>query len=417
VPNLVDVVEDGGKPAFLLRHGDVLEIVKELPVSEQTIYVPPSKVLWPMPSSKAVELVKEDSDEALFLDLLRYFAEHLELYDWRQYVILALWTMMTWVYDRFDKLPYIFFVGPPATGKTRAQEILRLLCWRPMHTTVMTEATIFRSAEFLKPTLLVDEVVFYDREKQAGVISVLNARHDRNMLVPRVDKDRSGPDSIQGFSVFGPTCFAGTEDLTPTLRMRSIVFAMKGMTTRGRRVIRRHLDEGRALELRTRLLAFKLRHWDDEFRGEEELQVLQESRHEDLFAPLYAIAERVGGEENPIMPIIRHFGELPRALKREGKLVKGIIYNRELLELWAKRFGIDIQAKLELGKTPEGEGWVPCLFKEDLPEMSVLDPKTGYARAVGPFVKGQVSALPRPSAELLRQRKVVDILEGKNNQG
>jgi len=107
----------------------------------------------------------------------------------------------------------------------------------------------------------------------------------------------------------------------------------------------------------------------------------------------------------------------PRALKREGKLVKGIIYNRELLELWAKRFGIDIQAKLELGKTPEGEGWVPCLFKEDLPEMSVLDPKTGYARAVGPFVKGQVSALPRPSAELLRQRKVVDILEGKNNQG
>lgn len=304
VPDLLDVIKRKGRPTYLLQREGSLEMAEQIMADENLIYYPPTKIMWPTATEEAVELIKKDDNQSLFRDLIKFIHRHLELPEPDQEVILALWVMMTWVFKKFDKLPFLFFFGPPATGKTRGHEVLREVCWRGVHSVVASEASIFRMAEYFKPTLLVDEATLWDRERMPGLISLLNARHAKDVLVPRVNKEKIGAASIQAYEVFGPTCLAGTDDLTATLRTRSIVLYMKGLTRR----VRRHLDKKEGEHLRNRLLAFKIRHLNDDFRGsEEELAVLKESRHEDLFTPLFVIAERVdwnGPERSATSPFM-----------------------------------------------------------------------------------------------------------------
>jgi hypothetical protein len=86
-------------------------------------------------------------------------------------VVLALWPLHTWVYDCFDITPYLAITSPTRRcGKSLVLTILHWLCCRAKKNDSMSQATIYRSVDVEKPTLLLDECSWVKDLKESAKI-------------------------------------------------------------------------------------------------------------------------------------------------------------------------------------------------------------------------------------------------------
>ena len=144
------------------------------------------------------------------------------------YLPLATWAVATHVPLAFDAFPYIALLSPvKRCGKTRAMEVLELLCAKPQRVTTVSSASLFRTMEDM-PTLLLDEVEALRNSRPSdtsqAVLAILNAGHRKGATVTRCVP----PDwNVQHFPVYGPKVFAAIGGLTDTLADRSIRVAMQ----------------------------------------------------------------------------------------------------------------------------------------------------------------------------------------------
>lgn len=91
---------------------------------------------------------------------------------------LALWTLLTYVFDNFDVCPYLCVTLPlPGCGKSLTLDALSAVVYRPLRTASITPAAIFRSIEAHQPALLIDEAdTFLDNDELRGVVNSGHAR-------------------------------------------------------------------------------------------------------------------------------------------------------------------------------------------------------------------------------------------------
>ncbi len=145
-------------------------------------------------------------------------------------LVLALWSLSTHLYESFDAFPYLAITGPTKRcGKTRAAEVLELVCARPLRTVAMTPAVLFRSIQLDKPTLIIDEAeVLRGRDERASELrAILNAGHRRGQFVRRCEPKSH---QIQSFETYGPKVLVLIGTLPDTLADRSIPIRMRRKT-------------------------------------------------------------------------------------------------------------------------------------------------------------------------------------------
>ena len=78
---------------------------------------------------------------------------------------LALWTLLTYCFHAWPAVPYLYVGGPLGSGKSRVFEILSRLVFRPLVSSNMTAAALFRTLHNNGGTLLLDEA---ERLKQVN---------------------------------------------------------------------------------------------------------------------------------------------------------------------------------------------------------------------------------------------------------
>ena len=111
---------------------------------------------WPFPVDGA-ELLDQ---------LAREFRRFLVLPDHGE-AILALWNLHTYCFELFDHSPILYITAPTKQcAKSRVLEVLAKLAHNPMSSSSMNGATLFRSIETFKPTLLLDEMDRIPMEKK-----------------------------------------------------------------------------------------------------------------------------------------------------------------------------------------------------------------------------------------------------------
>jgi putative DNA primase/helicase len=234
-------------------------------------------------------------DGAALLDGLRnYFTRHAALPK-NADVVLALWPLHTWVFDCFDITPYLVITSPTRRcGKSLVLTILQWLCCRAKKNDSMSKAAIYRSVEAERPTLVLDEtgwVVDLKDERQG----VLCGGFERNGFV-EVCEGESANITVRRFSTYCPKAFGIIGKLTATLMDRSIEVAMQRKTK---------LDKVERLGRRDNADCARLRQqclrWANDNR--EALPAITVKAPEglndralDIWEPLLAIAEHVGGD-------------------------------------------------------------------------------------------------------------------------
>ena len=218
----------------------------------------------------------------------------------RQHVVLAdharditaLWTLHTYLIDRFLVSPRLGISSPTkGCGKTLLLDVLSRLVARPLPTTNVTPAAIFRVVEAHHPTLLIDEAdtFLYDNDELRGV---LNGNRKGSTVLRTVGDDHEP----RAFAIYSACAIALIGRLPDTLNDRSAHVELKRRLPSEQADPFRpdradHLDE----------LARKAVRWtkDNAVRvGEADPEMPDGiiNRAADNLRPLLAIADAAGGE-------------------------------------------------------------------------------------------------------------------------
>jgi hypothetical protein len=139
--------------------------------------------------------------------------------------LLALFVMLSYVYPAWNAVPYLYVGGPIGSGKSRVFELLNLLVFRPLASSNLTAALLFRSLHERGGVLLLDEA---ERLKEstpdaAELRSILLAGYKRGGKAQRCKPETF---ELQEFDVFGPKAIACIAGLPGALSSRCITVMM-----------------------------------------------------------------------------------------------------------------------------------------------------------------------------------------------
>lgn len=217
----------------------------------------------------------------------------------------ALWSLWSWVFDRFDIAPQLVLTSPVSEcGKTTLLTLISEVVPRALPASNISSAAVYRVIEEAQPTLMLDEADSYMAGPNASeeLRGVLNSGHTRSLaFVVRCDGDDHKP---RYFSTWCPRVIAligkgAGSGLAATLEGRSIVLRMhrkkRGDTSVEKRIkrgVHRHLAE----------LARKAARWaqdhQEECRDAEPMNMpdLATNRTTDNWVPLVVVADLAGGD-------------------------------------------------------------------------------------------------------------------------
>jgi len=249
-----------------------------------TRYIPLKRIPWP-----TAHIPKDyESEEALFERIKNFFIEHLDVANELMYDVYAAFVLASWLPENFTVIPYLFFLGPLASGKTRALECFHRLCYRSIMATSMSAASLFRALEAWHPTILLDETEVYNRKEMVEVLAILNSGYRRGQYAIRIEKVQNNVPQIAVFDTFGFKVLAGTQELADTLQSRCIITKM----SKAVRPVRLFIDEEEAQELRNQLLMYRFKNLNQNQQQNhlEESECEGNSRVLELFVSLFQVA-------------------------------------------------------------------------------------------------------------------------------
>jgi hypothetical protein len=126
--------------------------------------------------------------------------------------VATLYALHTWVYERFHAVPYLRFLGPAGSGKTRATEVIGALCYHPLVIAgSVTPAPMFRMIEASGGTVLIDEADYRDSDVGADIVKVLNCGYQKGLPVTRMEATVKGEFVPRQYVVFGPKIINGRQ--------------------------------------------------------------------------------------------------------------------------------------------------------------------------------------------------------------
>jgi len=142
---------------------------------------------------------------------------------------LVCWVVLTYAYQAWPATPYLYLGGPLGSGKSRVFDILARLVFRPLATSNLTAASLFRTLHSNGGTVLLDEA---ERLKNTGdpdiseTLSMLLAGYKAGATSIRLEPLGENGFRTVSFDVYGPKALACIKGLPPALASRAIPVTM-----------------------------------------------------------------------------------------------------------------------------------------------------------------------------------------------
>ena len=283
----VEIVEKDGRPHLLVYKDGELKIVESYEAGD-AIYKPRPRLPFALP--RVIERLEDD--RALWEDTKAFVKEYFDVPDERAYDVIVAAIAWSYFYRAVADLvpnastPYLQFLGPWRSGKTRALEVFRAVAHRAVPVVDPSEAAIFRMIELFKPTLVIDEANVLD----PNILAIMAAAYRKGQFVPRAD--RENPNEVHLYDVFSFIIYATREQIRDDIFSRSVtIYCEKAL-----RPTAKLIDENKAAELRTRWFAQYLR-LRDQVRVTYTEYESEDGRLQELFSPLLVMARLFGNPD------------------------------------------------------------------------------------------------------------------------
>jgi hypothetical protein len=258
IPGLVDLVDDGTGPKFLvLEEGNLL--VRDCVGIDEIMYIPPPNetIQWLLPQvANVLSNSRFDTDQAIYRDLKSYFQQAAQLPSDLHASLLALWTMHTYLLEKFDYSPYLLLWAVPERGKSRTARAATYAAYRGFLTETLAEANLFRWSNDLGMTLGFDVRDLWRKSEKRGSEDILLQRFEQGARVARVLWPERGKfKDTRYFDVFGASIIATNEMPGEPFHSRCLIITMPEATT----TFPKNIKPEDGLPLRERLVAMRAR--------------------------------------------------------------------------------------------------------------------------------------------------------------
>jgi len=174
---------------------------------------------------------REVNGARLLHDLERFLTRYVVLPPGAALVV-STWCMAAWAIDAFDRFAHLAVTSPEKRcGKTRLLETLAMICPRPLPTSNIKPAPLYRIIERSHPTILIDEAQSlgrYGSETSDTLRELLNAGIVRGAA--RVLRCVGSDYDVMPFDVFGPKVVAAIGELDSVLADRCLAVRMERKT-------------------------------------------------------------------------------------------------------------------------------------------------------------------------------------------
>lgn len=204
-------------------------------------------------------------------------------------IATALWIVYTWAIDNMHIAPIACITAPEKRcGKTQLLTLIGDLCYKPLPTSNITAAALYRAIEEWGPTLLIDEADTFlkDNDDLKGVI---NAGHSRkNAYVVRCDGDDNKPTR---FNVWCAKAISGIGHLPETIKDRSIILELRRKLPHEKKQRLRHADQKQWLNIKRQCLRWVQDHTQQIKTIRPKLPDQLNDRAQDNWESLFIIAQ------------------------------------------------------------------------------------------------------------------------------
>ncbi len=116
--------------------------------------------------------------------------------------ISSYYVMLSWLYDRFNEVPYLRALGDLGSGKSRFLRTIGSICYKPIFTGGATSsAPIFRILNDIGGTLVLDEADYKSSETTDDIVKILNMGFQKGGSVLRCDANTY---EVKAYDVYSP---------------------------------------------------------------------------------------------------------------------------------------------------------------------------------------------------------------------
>lgn len=320
-------IKQTDKSSFAVASGDDIRLLDELIVGEDGNLTTdvnkalfkfiPTRVVRDLVNKNFINVASGLEEYGTVTDLYHQIREHIQKYvlieDTRFYDVATGYILMTWVFDRFNTVPYLRVVGDLGTGKSRFLEVVGKLCNRTMMASgSISVAAVFRTIDLVQGTLVFDEADFKSSDMSDDIVKMLNGGHKKDTPVVRMElvNDVLKPTS---FRVFGPKVLGSRRNFVDTaLESRCItqrLFPMKQVS------VSVHLPvsfDNDSQVLRNKLQLFRLKNFYKMQDDESSLAGLEFPRLRQTALALTSVVKIVG--EEALTPVLGFLVDYEKSL-------------------------------------------------------------------------------------------------------
>ncbi|MDP2886392.1 MAG: hypothetical protein Q8P51_15360 [Ignavibacteria bacterium] len=298
---LVDVVEQDGKPAFLVKNSyGALSIEDKIELNDRRLVPPTIETLpyllpradWVMAQFERYRMrPAKEVDSALADELLLYFQESAELSEAAAYHLVTGWAFSTYLMESFQYSPILWLFGAPGHGKTRLGRAMIHVSFRGVHLETLAAGHLIRLATDHHATLFFDVKDLRKKLRQEQTLDLLLFRCERGLTIPRVSQPGKGAfNDMRFYKTFGATLIASNELFDDSaIESRALCLRMPY----SQRSLADPVTPELALGLREKLTAFRAWHLGNSLPVPERSFV---GRLGDISGPIHQMIQMVKPE-------------------------------------------------------------------------------------------------------------------------
>lgn len=305
------------------------------------------------------------SEEQILREIQSFIHKYLDVSEVFEQ-IATYYVLFTWLYDRFNEVPYLRAIGDYGSGKSRLLHTVGSLAYKPIFTAgATTVSPIFRILDESKGTLVLDEADFGHSDMTSDIVKVLNTGYQRGTPVLRAEG--KGTYDLRTFEVFGPKIVATRETFKDkALESRFLVEDMGSSSLR--KDIPRTLDESfynQAQQIRNKLLMWRFDNYFKPLNKREELISGIHPRLNQIVVPLLTIIKDLGIREQLKQFIIQYNNELvaDRGMSWESDIALAVLrleQQKKLTEPTVKEITEELNREIDISEDtlqPRKVGW------------------------------------------------------------
>lgn len=346
-----------------------------------------------------------ESEEEILTEVQHFIHKHLDISEVFER-IATYYVLFTWLFDKFNEVPYLRAIGDFGSGKSRFLQAIGILCYKPVFTGgATTPSPIFRIINEVKGTLIIDEADFKFSDMTSEIVKILNTGYQKGMSVLR--SEGKGTFEVKAYDVFCPKIVATRETFADkALESRFLVEEMGAGKLRTD--IPRTLDESfyeSAELIRNKLLMWRLKNYFEPIKRRHDLIEGIHPRLNQIVMPLLSIIKDEAIRNQLKTFIVQYNAELvaDRGLSWESDIVFAVLkleyelkgsevtvkqitdeVNKEIDvsddTLQARKVGWYLRAKLQLKPYKTRKGYV-LSFKENRKRLDMWKERFGITDA------------------------------------